>query len=222
MKSLRFLVVAACAGLLLGTVSSPQLVADFLESPLAQHQSGLKGPQLQAVEVIVVLTGPADGVRARNRITAALALQRERALPLMVCGEGADGIQQVLQAHGLCARWIENTSVNTYENGKFCGRLLQQERIRTVLLVTDEYHMRRARMVFAWAGVETVAMPSTRLDQKNEGGGTPAESTWQRIRTAVHELGGILWYLVRHAAERRDWNGNPPTKRARSEVEFST
>jgi uncharacterized SAM-binding protein YcdF (DUF218 family) len=70
-----------------------------------------------------------------------------------------------------------------------------------VLLVTSAFHMRRARMLFARAGVETVPFP---VDFRVSEGKVftlvdvlPNAVSLKQTETALHELYGMLFYWVR-------------------------
>ena len=62
-----------------------------------------------------------------------------------------------LLAQGIEAFWLEPRSMNTCENARFSALLLlKQGGAARVELVTDAYHMPRARRLFAANGIDTV------------------------------------------------------------------
>jgi uncharacterized SAM-binding protein YcdF (DUF218 family) len=52
------------------------------------------------------------------------------------------------QELGLSPRWLEGQSNTTQENAKFSARILKDEGIKTIYLVTHFWHMPQAKTVF--------------------------------------------------------------------------
>jgi uncharacterized SAM-binding protein YcdF (DUF218 family) len=102
---------------------------------------------------------------ARTRYGVKLA--KEFKLPILVTGGQVFGGQpeaEVMAAtmaneFGAPARWIEKRSRNTAENARFSAELLQADKIRTVILVTDDTHMRRALAHCEAAGLFCYSAP---------------------------------------------------------------
>lgn len=95
---------------------------------------------------------------------------------------------------------LEDKSHNTYENAQFTRRLLRRHpEIKSVLLVTSAFHMRRASACFNKAGIGHTIFPadfysSDRLAKFEFL--IPSEealSQWSRL---VREVGGYLVYKV--------------------------
>ncbi len=104
-------------------------------------------------EAIVVLTGD------RYRIPKAIDLLRIRQSPLLIisgAGKGATLTDLVNQQGGAAANihetWkkivVESNSVSTIENARESGKILKPKGIHRIILVTSEYHMRRASEIF--------------------------------------------------------------------------
>ena len=72
----------------------------------------------------------------------------------------AGGMRDFMAAQGVPrdAITLENQALTTRENGLFVARLLQGDKGRNVLLTSD-YHSRRALQVFRKAGVTLTALP---------------------------------------------------------------
>lgn len=63
----------------------------------------------------------------------------------------AEVMKQVAQANGVPLRAIETdkSSKNTHQNAQLSGTLLKNSDIKTIILVTSQYHQRRASIEFA-------------------------------------------------------------------------
>ncbi len=100
-----------------------------------------------------------------ERLLTAAQLQKRTGLPLLVAGGSVDGRAPseaaVMQASltsdfGVPVRWVEDQSRNTAENAQFSAPMLKAAGVNTVLLVTHEEHMRRARLLFEAQGITVV------------------------------------------------------------------
>jgi len=89
---------------------------------------------------------------ALERTRYGAVLSKQVSLPILVTGGQVHGgtaeaevMAKVLtdEFHA-SVRWIENRSRHTRENAQYSAALLNKDGIRTVLLVTHDYHMRRA------------------------------------------------------------------------------
>ncbi|HLR13285.1 MAG TPA: YdcF family protein [Burkholderiaceae bacterium] len=138
------------------------------------HVAARQLPQAQA---IVVLGGHTannrqnwfqtyNPVTAASRVDRAAELYREQRAPtLVLSGAALDGTlseaqmmarllgQQHIPEHALL---LETQSLTTHENGVYTARLLKQEGLTKVLLVTSALHMPRAMAVFRHEGLEAV------------------------------------------------------------------
>jgi uncharacterized SAM-binding protein YcdF (DUF218 family) len=147
-----------------------------------------------------------------ERLRYAAKLSRETGLPVLASGGAvlaeaipeAETMRIVLKEFGVEARWLETQSRNTYENAQYSARLLKNEGIEEVLLVTHAWHMPRAREAFEFAGLKAIPAPMGFM-----GGGTSAERlgllNWlpdaaalYDNRLLMHELLGRWWYRLRH------------------------
>ncbi|MFK7967285.1 MAG: YdcF family protein [Burkholderiaceae bacterium] len=96
-------------------------------------------------------------------------------------------------------RWIEDQSLNTDMNARLSATMLAEVGIEHVILVTEAFHMRRARRAFEQAGLTVTPAPHNYLG----GVGRPLSTTWMptsesasRTRLALHEIIGRWWYQV--------------------------
>ncbi|TBW35632.1 YdcF family protein [Azotobacter chroococcum] len=178
-------------------------------------------PQLaQRAEAIVVLGGgrergdPAWGgdqpsPLALERLRYAARLARASGLPLLASGglhfgappSEAALLGEVLERdHGLPLRWREERSRTTWENARYSAELLQAEGIRRVVLVTQAWHMPRARWCFERAGFTVLPAPAGFLGVPNGrplGGWLPeGRALWQSGLLLNEALGQLAYPLL--------------------------
>jgi uncharacterized SAM-binding protein YcdF (DUF218 family) len=154
-----------------------RLAARALGAPLAPHDD----PAARA-DAIVVLGAPLrpDGALSevlRERVDAGAALWHAGAAPL-VCVTGgpsrggrteADAMAEALAAAGVPADAVrvERASRHTADNARLTAALLAADRVRRVWLVTQPFHLRRARWLFRQAAFDvlTYRIPDGLQDQ---------------------------------------------------------
>ncbi|NQD93255.1 YdcF family protein, partial [Pseudomonas sp. CrR25] len=94
---------------------------------------------------------------ALERLRYAARLAKASQLPLLITGglhygqppsEAALGAQVLDRDFGLAVRWQEHASRTTWENAQYSAELLRGSGGRRVLLVTQAWHMPRARWCF--------------------------------------------------------------------------
>jgi len=172
--------------------------------------------QLRDAQAIVVLGGgryraapeyggDTVGDATLLRLRYAAKLQRETGLPLLVTGGKPDGgelseaetMRRTLTAEfGVPVRWVEGASDNTRENAMYSARLLKQDGITRVLLITHAWHMPRAIGSFATTGIAVAPAPTFFQSRPL----TPLDflpKSYDGARYAIHEWLGLLWYRLR-------------------------
>lgn len=148
---------------------------------------------------------------ALGRLRYAAKLQHETGLPILVSGGNvlaygskaskADALASALREDFVTpVRWVEGTSENTAENARFSAKILHQQGVRRVLLVTDAMHMPRAQMAFAQTGLDVVAAPTLFF---GDGDITPFDllpsaEGLRRSHYAIYEWLGLIWYWARN------------------------
>jgi uncharacterized SAM-binding protein YcdF (DUF218 family) len=102
---------------------------------------------------------------------------------------------------------VERGSVDTWENAHLSAPILKQFGIRSIYLVTNAWHMRRALLAFADTGIIVTAAPTHfdpgslfRLDDFL----APDTPGWETSYLALHEWIGCLWYSVRQSYFARE------------------
>ncbi|QXH52170.1 YdcF family protein [Pseudomonas fakonensis] len=145
---------------------------------------------------------------ALERMRYAAALAKASGLPVLTSGglhyatppsEGqlmADGLQQDF---GVTVKWKEQASRTTWENAEMSAALLLPQDVRRVVVVTQAWHMQRARWSFERAGFEVVTAPVGFLgrDHARPFAGLIPESraVWQNAQL-LNEAVGLVGYRV--------------------------
>lgn len=131
----------------------------------------------QQAEAIVVLGGGrqfADSawgsdqpsLLTQQRLRYAARIAKASSLPILVSGgnnqrqppsEAQLMAEALSQDFAVDARWREDFSRNTWENARFSADILHAEDIRRIVLVTDAWHMPRARWSFEQHGFEVIS-----------------------------------------------------------------
>lgn len=129
----------------------------------------------EAADIIIVLGSglrddgrPGPALTRRSRHGA--ALWQRGVAPLILCTGGqseyyprteAEACREILLDRGLPIEAIlmEERSRSTEENAIFSKRILEELQLSRAVLVSDSYHMPRARWLFSMQGIETYAGP---------------------------------------------------------------
>ena len=146
-----------------------------------------------------------DSISARTleRLRYAVHMQRITDLPILVSGGNVyssrkpeskiikDFLETDCQAE---VEWVETKSRTTYENAVESNKILNKEGVHDILLVTQAWHMPRAKEAFAQSGFNVTAAPvgfHTDSDQPLILQLTPS--------TAALHTTGLLWreYIAR-------------------------
>ncbi|MGH1360923.1 MAG: YdcF family protein [Burkholderiaceae bacterium] len=142
------------------------------------------------------------------RVLHGARVARWTGLSVLVSGGRPDGspvaeatiMARVLSEElGLKAQWVEDKSFDTVENARLSARQLSQVGIQKIILVTEAFHMHRARAAFERAGMQVVTAPHGFQSEL----GVPLRNTWlpgpesvERASLAIHEVVGRWWYQV--------------------------
>jgi uncharacterized SAM-binding protein YcdF (DUF218 family) len=93
---------------------------------------------------------------------------------------------------GVPARWVEDQSLDTYQNARFSVRLLRANGVKRIILVTSSTHIWRAAHEFQQAGLDVVPAPSGVWAPRELGvfRFVPSPSALLRSNLAIYELIG--------------------------------
>lgn len=139
-----------------------------------------------------------------ERLHYAAWLYRRTQLPLLVTGGDPDGrgvtessvMKRVLeQDFNVPVRWQENASDNTMQNAVFSRKILSENGVHSILLVTQGWHMLRAARLFRREGLQVIPAGTafhspkrlTVLDF------LPSVNGMDGSRIFFHEVIGMLW-----------------------------
>ncbi|GJH43163.1 inner membrane protein [Pasteurella canis] len=124
----------------------------------------------QKAQAIVLLGGGLrDSAELFNKLTVsaiplerlryAAYLQKETQLPLLVTGSSPNGTSeaQVMATElktffAVPTTWLEHKAKTTKENAQFSRQMLEPEKINNIILVTNQWHMQRAKLLFEQQG----------------------------------------------------------------------
>ena len=167
--------------LLLVWLTSTEWFADLVTYPLEYRH--IPTEEVATVDAIVVLGGmthaqvsprPIVGLNeAAERLTYAAQLYHDGKAPVVLVSGGnlpfsvneeseADTMAEVLGQLGVPSEaiWLEEQSVNTYENGLYSSEILENAGISHILLVTSAKHMPRSVLIFQKQGLTVTPAPA--------------------------------------------------------------
>jgi uncharacterized SAM-binding protein YcdF (DUF218 family) len=203
---------------LLGLIALAVPAVGFTLMALLERGLPLTPPPDDPPQAIVILSGDISrtGRNPPEVVVGNLTLERERTgamlarrtrLPVLVTG----GVLQentppiaALMADSMWddfqvpVRWTETRSEDTWENARFSAAILRAAGIRSIYLVTNAWHMRRALLAFAPTGLVVTAAPTDlgRLPTYDGGMFIPRVSIWQVSYYALHEWIGLAYYAT--------------------------
>jgi uncharacterized SAM-binding protein YcdF (DUF218 family) len=104
-----------------------------------------------------------------ERVRYGALIAKRLQLPVLVAGggeppgmsEGEVMSRALRDEYGIEVRWAETKSLNTRQNAEFSAPLLVASHATRVVLVTQGFHMRRARAEFEAMGIEVIPAPIT-------------------------------------------------------------
>jgi uncharacterized SAM-binding protein YcdF (DUF218 family) len=208
--------LVALSLVLLYALSTPYVTDRLLQALEPAPASPLADRSGQA---IVVLGGGAYfaapeygrdtvGILTLVRLHYAAHLYRELKTPILVtggaprgnAGSEAEMMERVLvDEFRIPVQWLEKQSHNTLENARYTWRVLNPAGIRRIYLVTNAWHLPRARFAFERAGFSVIPAPTgytTRL-RVTVVDFMPTASALSSSSWFFHELIGIGWYHLR-------------------------
>jgi uncharacterized SAM-binding protein YcdF (DUF218 family) len=176
----------------------------------------LTGPGARAIEVLgggSYIEAPEYGAdtvspQTLERIRYAARLYRLTGVPIMLSGGSPRGARAseaeqmrdvLIQELTTPVTWLESSALDTLDSAVRCEKVLHEEGIKKVLLVTHAWHMRRARAAFEHAGLEFVVAPvgfiTIAADPIRQL--LPDPQGLVLTHRAWHEALSLLWYRIR-------------------------
>ncbi|MEJ0015010.1 MAG: YdcF family protein [Acetobacteraceae bacterium] len=210
--------VIGLAGLLGLLVLGMPAVGDLLLISLEQHLP-LTPPPADPPQAIVVLganvvrgntDSPSQALSglSLDRVRTGAMLARRTGLPLLLTGgalrRDEPPVAQVMadamvRDFHTPVRWVEAVSQDTWQNARLSAAILHDQGIRSVYVVTQAWHMKRAITAFDRAGIVVTAAP-TRMDLPPvplAADFVPTTGAWSNSYYAIHEWLGWAWYSLR-------------------------
>ena len=196
-------------------------VADLLIASLENQTTAMTVTRPEAGAIVILGSGlvsdapeyggdtATDRSLLRTRYGAMLA--RQYGLPVLVTGgrpqqasrSEAEVMAGILQNEfGVAVRWQETASQDTAENAAFSAAILKAAGIRRIVLVTQAFHMPRARRLFERAGLQVIEAPTGFISHQ--------KFAWQALEClphayalhisyyALHEWLGLAWISLTH------------------------
>ena len=201
-------------------LSSTAVFADWLLIDLEKNFESPVFASIPKADAIVLLGGATSGLthggdmgnmnESADRIITTLKLFKLGKAPLMIVTGGATNggvseaslMRDILELMGipLEAIILEEKAVDTKQNAEFTARILHDQQVSKILLVTSAYHMRRAKWIFdRTLGSEVEVIPVASDHQRSIA--DPILSRWipsvrdlSRTSFAIKEIVGYWFY----------------------------
>jgi uncharacterized SAM-binding protein YcdF (DUF218 family) len=149
--------------------------------------------------------------RAMERVRYGVTLSQATHLPILLTGGAPDAtssnelteaeLTQIVlnNEFQVQARWLEKQSRTTEENAAFSAKMLKQEGITHIYLVTHFWHMPRAQAVFEKNGLKVTPAPMGfyQKDQFHPLDFYPSSAGIERTRFIWSEALGLIWYRIK-------------------------
>jgi uncharacterized SAM-binding protein YcdF (DUF218 family) len=209
--------LALVSGLCLYAAATPALSSVLLqrvERALPQNID------LGGAQAIVVLGGDVRsgnggdipdrlGALSLERVMLGARAYRQLHLPVVVSGgtvHGTHTSEGVLMKAALeedfavPVAWSEDRSRTTWENALYTARLLLPEKLTTVVVVTQAWHLPRALWAFERVGLQALPWPPPRTAPRlgEIGDFLPSLGALHDTSYALHEMVGRIFYRLRY------------------------
>jgi uncharacterized SAM-binding protein YcdF (DUF218 family) len=143
----------------------------------------------------IVVLGCRGSAALTRRLDRGIGLFQEGVAPLLLLSGGGSGplpesehMRRAALARGVpeAALLIDAVSRNTVENARETAQLLSARGLRSVLLVSDKAHLRRAAVLFRLAGLRVTGRPAAGAPSVRRGAGA-----------AIREIAALPWSVLR-------------------------
>lgn len=168
--------ISTALGLLILYISSIPLTEQTLTNSLITD-TNISIEQYQSAQAIVVLgAGLRDSKELYSKLVSnavqferlryAAYLQKQTGLPLLITGASPTGAseakvaaQELQDFFNVPTQWIESQALSTKENALYTQQILAPLHIKKIILVTNEWHMQRAKLNFEQQGFDVLPAP---------------------------------------------------------------
>lgn len=144
-----------------------------------------------------------------ERVRAGAMIYRKHPLPILVSGGKFQNEQKAIADHMTNAlvnefhipvAYKEDQSLTTYENALNAKKILMDEKnIKSIILVTHAYHMRRSLYIFEKMGFIVTPAPTLAIEPHFSGKDYfPSSRMVYPSYLMVHEMIGYLWYRMKY------------------------
>ncbi|MDH5730308.1 MAG: YdcF family protein [Gammaproteobacteria bacterium] len=206
-------------------LAATPLVSKSLMSIIESYPAlDVADPRLEAAQAIVILGGglqstPEFGGATVSkstlaRLSYASLLARITNLPVLVTGgeipdlnakPEAEIMAQTMEfVFGIKPQWKEIQSLNTAQKARLSADILKENKIHTILLVSQAWHLQRAVSIFSEQGLNVIPAPTY-----FEGFNSTTDDFWLTLifpntdslshsYIAMHEIIGRIWYWIRY------------------------
>jgi uncharacterized SAM-binding protein YcdF (DUF218 family) len=209
--------LAIASGLSLYGAATPALSSYLLQRVESALPQNVDFGEAQAIVVLggdVRLGNGADipdalGAQSLERVAFGAEAYHRLRLPVLVSGGRAVGAHvaagTLMQAafeenFAVPVAWNEDRSRTTWENAVYTARLLQPEKLSTVVLVSHAWHLPRALWAFGRVGLKALPWPAPRTTLRFGALGDflPSLAALRDTSYALHEMIGGVYYRLRY------------------------
>ena len=209
--------VAIASGLCLYGAATPALSSYLLRCVESEIPNTVDFREAQAIVVLGGGVRIGDGgdiadvldALSLERVAFGAEAYRRLHLPVLVSGGRDTGAHltegELMQAaletdFAVPVAWNEDRSRTTWENAVDTARLLQSEKLTTVVLVSHLWHLPRALWAFERVGLKALPWPAPRtaLHLNRIGDFLPNLTALHDTFYALHEMIGGVYYRLRY------------------------
>ncbi|WP_145141729.1 YdcF family protein [Pseudomonas duriflava] len=143
---------------------------------------------------------------AAERVRYAARIARVTHLPVLITGgtplvdppSEAELMAEVMEEdYNVPVRWLEKESRTTWENATLSAPILKRDGVKRIVLVTQAFHMARAKRCFEQQGFEVIPAPMGFMSVPNGrplGGWLPETKPLWQNGLLINEAIGLLLY----------------------------